>query len=74
MNLVSYGAGFAVRNQSASGVGSALSSNTVNTKRASGSFANPAIMSFFKNKYALVNSITANSSNLSEQEGVGKVG
>ena len=49
-NLTShaFAAGFAVRNQSASALGVALSSNGVNTDDASGIFANPAVMSEFK--------------------------
>jgi long-chain fatty acid transport protein len=39
-----YSAGFAVRNQSASGLGSALSSDTTNSNDASGLFSNPAIL------------------------------
>ena len=40
-------AGFGVRNQSASAVGTALSSNGVNNKDVSGIFANPALLSSF---------------------------
>lgn len=43
-----FAAGFALRNHSASGVGTALASDTVNTFDASGLLSNPAIMSQFK--------------------------
>jgi len=40
-----FAAGFAIRNQSASGAATALASDTVNISDASGMFSNPAIMS-----------------------------
>ena len=43
-------AGFAVRNQSASALGLALSSNGVHTEDASGIFSNPAVMSEIKER------------------------
>ena len=43
-----FAAGFALRNHSASGVGTSLASDTVNTNDASGLLSNPAIMSTFK--------------------------
>ncbi|RZA21762.1 MAG: hypothetical protein EOP10_16285 [Proteobacteria bacterium] len=43
-----FAAGFALRNHSASGVGTSLASDTVNTFDASGILANPAVMSAFK--------------------------
>ncbi len=43
-----FAAGFALRNHSASGVGTSLASDTVNTFDASGLLSNPAIMSQFK--------------------------
>lgn len=44
-------AGFALRNQSASGLGTSLASDTVNTFDASGIFANPAVMGDFTGQH-----------------------
>ncbi|MFW7381917.1 MAG: OmpP1/FadL family transporter [Oligoflexus sp.] len=50
-----YAAGFALRNQSASGTGVALSSDTVNISDASGMFSNPAVMSEFEGHHLSLN-------------------
>lgn len=50
-----FAAGFALRNHSASGVGTSLASDTVNTYDASGLLSNPAIMSAFKGNHLSLN-------------------
>ncbi|MBC7532286.1 MAG: outer membrane protein transport protein [Oligoflexus sp.] len=50
-----FAAGFALRNHSASGVGTSLASDTVNTFDASGLLSNPAIMSAFKGNHLSLN-------------------
>jgi long-chain fatty acid transport protein len=50
-----FAAGFALRNHSASGVGTSLASDTVNTFDASGLLSNPAIMSQFKGNHLSLN-------------------
>jgi long-chain fatty acid transport protein len=50
-----FAAGFALRNESTSGMGNGLSSNTVNTYDASGLASNPAIMSEFKTQNISIN-------------------
>ncbi len=50
-----FAAGFALRSHSASGVGTSLASDTVNTYDASGLLSNPAIMSAFKGNHVSFN-------------------
>lgn len=50
-----FAAGFALRNHSASGVGTSLASDTVNTYDASGILSNPAVMSTFKGNHLSLN-------------------
>ncbi|RYZ48195.1 MAG: hypothetical protein EOP07_26090, partial [Proteobacteria bacterium] len=50
-----FASGFALRNHSASGVGTSLASDTVNTFDASGLLSNPAIMSQFKGNHLSLN-------------------
>lgn len=50
-----FAAGFAIRNQSASGSGTALASDTVNINDATGIFSNPAVMSELQGHHISLN-------------------
>ncbi|MES2744590.1 MAG: outer membrane protein transport protein [Bdellovibrionota bacterium] len=63
-----FAAGFALRNHSASGVGTSLASDTVNTFDASGILSNPAVMSAFKGNSISLN-INYTDANIKAKDG-----